>query len=273
MDNVEGEPSPTRPGLSEDDRGRLWVPPHQGDHYLTVLARLHATLGPRTYLEIGCSTGDSLALAPCASLVIDPDPQITDLTRVMGNKPSCAVYRMTADAFFASHDPIAILGDPVEIAFLDGLHLCEFLLRDFLNTERFCRPDSIIVMHDCLPIEWPMAERQPGTPPLRPEVGNAWTGDIWRTALALRRHRPDLSITALSAPPTGLVCVTRLDPTFSTRPENWEACVRDMLSLDLAEIGLEQVFAELGVAPTDALGTTPPEMWAFLEGEVRASAA
>jgi len=34
----------------------------EGEFYTTVLERLHRTLMPRSYLEIGTSTGSSLAL-------------------------------------------------------------------------------------------------------------------------------------------------------------------------------------------------------------------
>ena len=64
--------------------------------------------------------------------------QITTLTveKTIGTKPICAIYRATSDDYFARFNPQAALGATVELAFLDGMHLCEFLLRDFLNVER-----------------------------------------------------------------------------------------------------------------------------------------
>ena len=35
--------------------GSLWVQDHAGDYYLTILQRLHESLRPKTYLEIGTS--------------------------------------------------------------------------------------------------------------------------------------------------------------------------------------------------------------------------
>lgn len=233
-------------------KGTLWVPDHAGEHYLTVLGRLHECLNPNSYLEIGCDTGRSLSLAHCASLAIDPHPKVT-VDDAIGVKSLCAFYRMTSDAFFARHDPSVILGAPVDMAFLDGMHLCEYLLRDFLNTERYCRRNSVIVLHDCLPVEWPMAERRHARMPIRPHHVNSWTGDVWRTALLLKRRRPDLSITAYAAPPSGLLCVTNLSPTSTMLADSYVECVREMMSYSLQDIGIENVFRALNVEPTSIL--------------------
>ena len=40
--------------------------------YLDFLARLHAAVRPGAYLEIGVRHGDSLALAECPALGVDP---------------------------------------------------------------------------------------------------------------------------------------------------------------------------------------------------------
>jgi hypothetical protein len=42
-----------------------------------------------------------------------------------------------------------------------------------------------------------------------------WTGDVWKVVSVLRKYRPDLQIYSLNAAPTGLVLITRLDPTSS----------------------------------------------------------
>ena len=232
--------------------GRLWVPDHTGEFYLAVLQRLHEHLRPSTYLEIGCDKGLSLALAKCASLGIDPDPHL-DVEAAIGAKPQFALYRMSSDSFFARHDPKVILGGPVDLAFLDGMHWSEFLLRDFINTERHCRPNSIIIMHDCLPVEQPMAERVPTGIPIRERHRYAWTGDVWRAALVLKRHRPDLQITAYDASPTGLVCITNLSPESTVLGDSYAALVREMMAETLDGLGVDKLFAALNVEPTSAI--------------------
>jgi hypothetical protein len=227
------------------------VPDHAGEHYLTVLRRLHECLRPTTYLEIGSDQGESLALAQCAALSIDPNPNIS-AEAAIGTKPLCAFYRMTSDAFFAKHDPKTILGDPIDMAFLDGMHLCEYLLRDFINVERSSRRNSVIILHDCLPVEWPMAERKHTRTPIREHHKHSWAGDVWRTALLLKRRRPDLEITAYAAPPTGLVCITNLSPG-STVSDSYAVLVREMMAESLPELGIEKLFAELNVEPTSVI--------------------
>src|SRR5256885_12302956 len=47
---------------------------------------------------------------------------------------------------FAEHDLSKELGGrPVDLAFIDGMHLFEFALRDFVNLERYCAPGSTIL--------------------------------------------------------------------------------------------------------------------------------
>ena len=45
-----------------------------------------------------------------------------------------------------------------DIAFLDGMHRAEYLLRDFMNTERFSHERTLILLHDCLPVNARMAD-------------------------------------------------------------------------------------------------------------------
>ena len=230
------------------------LPDHAGDGYLQVLQTLHEVLQPRTYLEVGSLTGASLALAACASLAIDPDFKFDDmeLVRRIVSKPRLLLFRMASDRFFQQHDPVALLGDTVQLAFLDGMHRCEFLLRDFINTERHCARNSIIVLHDCVPVEEPMTDRYYlARPAIEPHRLHWWSGDVWRTARLLRRMRPDLSFTTLDAPPTGLVLITNLDPGSTALLDRYDEHVRTMLSWSLTEIGLQQHAAAMEVESTN----------------------
>jgi hypothetical protein len=80
-----------------------------------------------------------------------------------------------------------------------------------------------------------------------------WTGDVWRCALLLKRRRPDLRITALDAPPTGLLLVTNLDPNSSMLRENYTALVEEMHAISLRDITIAGVHADLQVEPTSSL--------------------
>lgn len=229
------------------------MPDWAGHGYLQVLQTLHEVLQPRNYLEIGSFSGESLALSDCASLAIDPNFMFEDIAVVkrIVSKPRLLLFRMTSDRFFQQHDPVALLGGKVQLAFLDGMHRCEFLLRDFINAERHCARNSIIVLHDCVPVEEPMTDRYYlARPPVEPHRQHWWAGDVWRTARLLRRMRPDLSFTTLDAPPTGLVLITNLDPGSTALADRYDEHVRTMLGWSLTEIGLLQHAAEMQVERT-----------------------
>jgi hypothetical protein len=240
--------------LRPNERPACSVPDHKGENYLTVLDRLHSELCPKSYLEIGTRWGTSLRLAKCASIAIDPNFAFG--SEVLEQKPMCGLFRMTSDDFFAKHDPTVILSRPIDFAFLDGLHRCEFLLRDFANTERHCRTNSVIILDDCIPVELSIAERNPGVVTIEPHRRDWWAGDVWRTLLILKKHRTDLKITTVDAQPTGLVCVTNLDPRSTQLTDNYSELVSDMFSMSLGELGLPRFFSLINLESTEVLATS-----------------
>jgi hypothetical protein len=209
---------------------RLSLP---GENYFRVLARIHRHLRPRTYLEIGVSRGDSLAcvLPETRVLGIDPQPNLP------GAPPAnVALYRETSDEFFAKHDPRAELGGaPVELAFIDGMHHFEFALRDFVNVERACSRSSVILMHDCYPLDERTARRE--------QVTGFWSGDIWRLMLLLRTLRPDLTVRTIATPPTGLGIVLNPDPGSRVLADNLDALIGEYLAKDFGVLAGRQAEA------------------------------
>ncbi|GGG30502.1 hypothetical protein GCM10010964_18040 [Caldovatus sediminis] len=240
------EPAPAAPGRDP----RLFAPPLGGESYLQVLTRLHSVLQPRTYLEIGVRTGASLALAACPSIGVDPAMEPS--AAALGRKPALFLFQMPSDRFFQQHDPCALLGGPLDMAFLDGLHEFETLLRDFLNTERHCRPNSVIVLHDCLPTDAGMTRRAQSGPRGPTRDPNVWTGDVWKLVPILRRHRPELRLHLLNARPTGLVLITGLDPGSTVLSRRYHEIVEEFAPLDIAEIGVTAHLASLPVRDTRA---------------------
>ncbi|HET9147188.1 MAG TPA: class I SAM-dependent methyltransferase [Acetobacteraceae bacterium] len=227
--------------MSETLPAREVMPFHQGADYLGCLSALHRALAPARYLEIGVWLGESLARAACASIAIDPEFQLG--TGVLGSKPECHFFQTTSNDFFARHDPRTILGGPIDLAFLDGLHQFDALLRDFANTERFCRPESVIVLHDCLPID-PLITNRRQDEHLRKDavVPGWWAGDVWKMLVILKRLRPDLAIIALDAPPTGLVLVSRLDPANRVLSERSVTIIEEMMPVELKSFGTTRLF-------------------------------
>jgi hypothetical protein len=170
--------------------------------YYGVLSRIHGRLKPRTYVEIGVNCGDALMLARKADIAIGIDPAPT--IRVV-LPPVARLYKTTSDAFFADYDLKAELGQkPVDLAFIDGMHLFEFALRDFVNIERYCTRDSTILAHDCRPMDRASAERERTT--------HFWSGDVWKLVVCLKKYRPDLKIRTVDVDLTGLTIIRGLDP-------------------------------------------------------------
>ena len=206
---------------------RLSLP---GENYFRVLARINRHLRPRTYLEIGVSRGDSLAcvLPETRVLGIDPQPNLP------GEPPAnVALYRETSDEFFAKHDPRAELGGaPLELAFIDGMHHFEFALRDFVNVERACSRSSVILMHDCYPLDERTARRE--------QVTGFWSGDIWRLMLLLRTLRPDLTVRTIATPPTGLGIVLNPDPGSRVLADKLDALIAQYLAKDFGVLAGRQ---------------------------------
>jgi len=183
--------------------------------YYKTLRRLHEVLSPETYLEIGIRKGDSLALATTAAVAIGIDP------KPMLSKPTASnakIFAFTSDEFFATHDVRAELGGrDLDMAFIDGMHLFEYVLRDFANLERWSTPGTVLVLHDCLPVDELSATRERTT--------SVWTGDVWKVVPVLRRFRPDLSLTIVDSSPSGLVIVEGLDASSTVLADNADAIV------------------------------------------------
>jgi methyltransferase family protein len=164
-----------------------------------LLRGLHEKTRPRTYLEIGIRTGRSMVLSRCRSIGVDPAFKID-------NPIHCDVQliKATSDDFFAGDEPLAhFRGVPVDLAFIDGMHLSDFALRDFINIEPFMADTGVIVLDDVLPRNWLEAARDRRTEP--------WTGDVYKVAEILRRRRPDLVVLLINTAPTGTAVVLGVD--------------------------------------------------------------
>jgi Methyltransferase domain len=191
-----------------------------GPPYYNVLRWIHEILRPANYVEIGVQEGLSLCQAldgtPCIG--VDPKPVIP---RAL---PATRIYELTSDEFFAQYDLSDLLGGQMELAFIDGLHLFEQVLRDFLHLESHSGPRAVILLHDCLPFDEATSSRERTT--------DFYSGDVWKAALALRRTRPELEMTTVRTAPTGLCMVSGLDATSRRLEEELPEIVATHRDLD-----------------------------------------
>lgn len=215
-----------------------------GMPYHPFLRSLHEACLFDWYLEVGCRSGESFA--PVRSKTVAVDPFFRAEINIIGKKPALHVFQETSDDFFA-RGFLARNGIRLGLAFLDGMHLMEFLLRDFMNTEAAMDVKGVILMHDCVPYGIGMTTRDLGNLPRR-----SWTGDVWKLIPILQRWRPDLTLTVLDCRPTGMVCVTGLDPESRVLAEAYDQIVADWVAVELEDYGVERFFGSFQMASARA---------------------
>jgi tetratricopeptide (TPR) repeat protein len=192
-----------------------------GEPYYGALQRFHARLKPRSYLEIGVDEGASIALAnpPTVAVGIDPDPKIKTTPKTV-----CKIFQLRSDDYFSQRDARQDLeADTVDLAFIDGLHTFEQVLRDFINVEKLAGDKTVVLIHDCFAIDNLTAERERKT--------IFWTGDVWKIIPILREFRPDLNVFTIPAPPSGVGVVTGLDPLSTVLADQFDEIVARYWSL------------------------------------------
>jgi len=205
--------------------------------YYGLLRRIHELRQPDLYVEIGVHEGHSLAFVQPGTRIVGVDPA----PKVAEPPPDTTIVAETSDDFFAN--PAALRGEAIDLAFADGLHLWEQTLRDVANLERHSAPASVILIHDCNPIDEVTAARERTTA--------IWSGDVWKTVVALRRFRPDLSVVTADVEPTGLAIVTQLDPTNRVLFDQFDEIVNDIDQLRWADIESADRSELLGLVPGD----------------------
>jgi len=189
---------------------------------LNFLSAVHELLAPPTYLEIGVRHGNSLTLSRSRSIAIDP--------HMKPSKPipeDAVLFEETSDAYFERERPLDPWGGkPVSFAYIDGMHLTEYALRDFINVERHAHWTSVVAFDDVLP----RTVEETGRDPLKQT--RAWTGDVYKIVDILTRLRPDLVTLPVATRPTGLLLVAALDPTNPTLRDHYEKIVEDAVVPD-----------------------------------------
>lgn len=216
--------------------------PEMGRH--RFLAALHEALQPRTYLEIGVNDGGSLRLSRTKSIGVDPDFAIEREVHC-----DLQLVRQTSDEFFAREDPLAHFGGlPIDLAFIDGMHLAEFSYRDFLNVERLASVGGVVVMDDMLPRNAQEAARNRRT--------RAWAGDVFKMVDILRERRPDLVVLPVNTAPTGVLLITALNPSSDVLRDSYNELLPHLESADPQDVPEEIRFRSGSVNAKSVLAST-----------------
>ncbi|HEY7052309.1 MAG TPA: class I SAM-dependent methyltransferase [Mycobacterium sp.] len=212
--------------------------------YLPFLRAVHDLIEPETYIEIGVDNGNSMSQSRCLSVGIDPAFAINKELRC-----DVRLYRTTGDEYFSRPDPLEPTGGrPFDLAFIDGLHLFEFALRDFINVERHCSARAAVIFDDVLPRTSDEAARERHT--------YAWTGDVYVLIDVLARYRPDLAVVPVSTTPTGMLLILGVDPQSTVLADNYEAIVNEFRRPDPQMVAPELLDRMAAVDPLRVLAGT-----------------
>jgi hypothetical protein len=124
-----------------------------------------------SYLEIGVATLNNFDKIKCRTKVgVDPAKR--------GRKRP--THLMTSDRFFRE------CKRTFDLVFIDGLHHCEQVEKDILNSLDVLNTGGTIVCHDMNPYK---LQHQLRT---RSSASSIWNGDCWKAWVKLRRTRSDL---------------------------------------------------------------------------------
>lgn len=215
----------------------------RGINYRTLFKRIHDAFVFDCYIEIGCRSCETLALS--RSTTIGVDPFFKAEINFIQKKPAVYMMQMTADDFFASRF-LEKNGLRLSLSFIDGMHLIDYVLTDFVNVERASAPDGAVLIHDCVPFSYIMTTRD-----LENLPSKAWTGDVWKIIPILREYRPDLTVDVLDCSPTGLAVVSGLDPGNTDLVAKRDEILTKYLEWELEDFGLDAYYDSARILNAD----------------------
>jgi len=212
-------------------------PAIDGLNYYDVLKGLLGSADPEWYLEIGSRNGRSLSQSTQNYIAIDP--QFDLQYHVINSAKKMFFFQQTSDNFFSSKF-LQNNGIKPGVSFIDGMHLFEFALRDFINCEATMESSGLICLHDVCPYNSPQTTRDIS---YMTELKRPWTGDVWKLVVILQRYRPDLKIDILKASSTGFACVSNLDANNTDLIDKYDSILEQFIDLTFEEYNPESYYA------------------------------
>jgi hypothetical protein len=129
-------------------------------HHSELLNLIAATIGAKTYLEIGvfnpAHNFDTIEVAH--KFGVDPDPK------------AAANCRMTSDEFFEFARASKM---EIDLAWIDGLHHADQVAKDCYNCWEILRPGGVMGIHDSNPHSEHITHV--------PRDSREWCGDVYKT--------------------------------------------------------------------------------------------
>ena len=151
----------------------------QRHNIINILTQKH-----HTYLEIGIENGYTISNTHFLQKVgVDPDPKVEIIL-------NCSIHSCTSDHYFEQVNQNRVF----DIIFIDGMHNCENVLRDFNNSIKVLSENGTIFIDDCIPLN----HNEQLKIPIRHyyengilKYGEEWTGDVWKFMYHLLKHYKD----------------------------------------------------------------------------------
>ena len=173
--------------------------------YNTTINERHIIINVLTkqfhnYLEIGIENGYTVSKTHFLHKVgVDPDPKCDTLDNV-------EIHKCTSDYYFnkinISDNESTDSDDCIEntkplifdVIFIDGMHHCENILRDFNNSINVLTNDGIIFVDDCIPSNYNEQLKIPIKHHYENNIlkyDEEWTGDVWKFMYHLLKNYKD----------------------------------------------------------------------------------
>jgi capsular polysaccharide biosynthesis protein len=207
--------------------------PHAGPmmDYVGLLGLIKRLLQPATYIEVGMGGGATLLSDPIPEFVVGIDPQAHLEGPAVELAMRCRnllILRATSDEAFAQMASEQTLGErKADLAFVDGLHHCEVVLRDIANCARFSREGALILVHDVFPGNEAEASRT--------LIPGSWMGDVYKVVPIIWRHLSGVpTLLIREVPPSGMFAIRVTGEIYDTIFRNYDALVAAMEAQEFA---------------------------------------
>lgn len=204
-------------------------------YYINFLRALHEKVY-EGYFEIGTRFGDTLVLSQSPTIAIDPYFQLKK--NPIFNKDSCLLFQETSDSFFKNTMP-KLSHYKCQLAFIDGMHLFEYALRDFINLAKISTKDVLFLFHDPIPWTFKMTIRD--NKKLRNDEN--WVGDIWKLVPIFIDAGLKNSLNLLSSAPSGILAVLNPDKKIISQLEkNYENICAKWINVEFSKDNLSNFY-------------------------------
>lgn len=177
--------------------------------YKDILRQIFITYEYENYLEIGTNVGNSMRFAKNHCIGVDPNFIVKQ--DIITDKKTLSLYQTPSDDFFEQYAPKIYGESKIDLAFIDGLHVSDQVIRDFHNVMRYSYDKTVVLLHDVIPRTYETS--------LKNRTTRFWTGDVWRACQVIMDAYTNMNFVYINCPPSGLLMVWHKNGTMQS-PEN-----------------------------------------------------